>query len=409
MELEPDEILRFRFRALRVRGRIGGAGDGEGGNGGEPRSSSSASDNISCGFLGTFDFDIGLTVFAESPDPADRVDLVDLGLVTDSRTDFGFESGFGVTGDFGLDLGEITRLVGEDAPFPSLEGSTCVSKLFPFGLGFGLVLILGKGSDLAGDSEGDLTFGIPLATGVLSTPEEVGTPKNVPPPPPSGLGSNLALALCELLGSGGFPFEDRVIGLPFFGEVALPRSGRVEVGSESTAEVGMTQARAGGLVPIRTYGICLLGVRVATVFFAVLGSEGGNFWFLVTLAGDTGRSSSVSSSLRERSMIKAEFGLLAKTDGARGRGGGNSKSISSRASSIVLLEVEATGCRLGVGEPDSSPERSSRLESSGVCERSGEEGSEKEDEGPGDDEGGGGGGTEARISGLGVLRTRCPR
>ena len=136
---------------------------------------------------------MGLTIFAESPDPADRVDLVDLASITGRRTDFGFESGVGVTGGFGLDLGEITRFVREDAPFASLEASTRVDKPFPFGLGFGLVSTLGMGSELAGDGEGALTFGVPLTTGVLSTPEEVGTLEKAPPLSPSGLGSDLAL------------------------------------------------------------------------------------------------------------------------------------------------------------------------------------------------------------------------
>lgn len=162
---------------------------------------------------------------------------------------------------------------------------------------------------------------------------------------------------------------------------------------------------AGRLVSIRTNGTGFLEIRVEPVFFVGLGSEATSFGFVVSLAGGQGRSSSVSASLRDQSTKKAEAGRLPKMDGARGRGGGNSLSISSRLSSSVFREAKESGCRLGVDDPKSSG-RGSPLELSGVCDKSGEEGRENEEEGPGDDDGGGGEGIEAGTSGLGVRQTR---
>lgn len=161
-ELGPDEILRFRFKAPRIRGRVDGTGDGEGSEGEELSlsPSTSTSTKTSGHFLGAFDLTVAVTV--EALDSVDRVDLTDFGFVADLRVDFGFESDLCVITRVcgpGLDLGETIRLVG-GASKPRLcsssEGASRVGDLFPFG--FGLVLALGLKSDLAGDSEGDLTF-----------------------------------------------------------------------------------------------------------------------------------------------------------------------------------------------------------------------------------------------------------
>ena len=124
----------------------------------------------------------------------------------------------------------------------------------------------------------------------------------------------------------------------------------MEEDSEATVvEAGVM--KTGRLVSIRTNGVGFLEIRVEPHFFTVLGSEGTASGSVVALVGGWGRLSSVSSSLRDRSIMKVDVGRLPKMEGARGCGGGNSRSISLRLSSRVLREVEASGCRLGVGDP----------------------------------------------------------
>ena len=347
-----------------------------------------------------------------------RVDLADFGFAADLRVELGFESGSGVVTcgcSRGLDSGGANRFVGEGSEPKLPSSSEDASRVDDF-LPFGFVFALGLGRDLTGDNEGDLTlFVVPLLIGVPSTLDEVEPPAITSPSSSEDL-SSTGLAFLpsprlepfEPPRSGGLSFEDLVLGLPFFGDVSVSRrvlgcdgvtgSGSVGDGADSEAmRVGVTVV--GGLVSIRTNGVGLLDIGVEPFFLTILGSGATGFGFVVTLAGGCGRSSSVSASLRDRSIINAEPGLPAKTEGARGCGGGNSRSISSRLSSIVLREVKASGCRLGVGDPKLSwPLQGMR----GVREDGGEEGRENEEDGPGDDEGGGGEGIEAGTSGLGV-------
>lgn len=179
-ELGSDDTIRFRFKDLRTRDRIGGAGEGEGDKGGDLRSPPSVSTNNSGGFLGVFN--LGLAVVVEAPDSVDRLDPADFGFAVDLPVGLGLETGFGV----------VTCACG-----PRLD-------------------------------------------------------------------------LSEVI---------------FFGGVT-------ECGSVGA---GVTVVRR--LVSIRTNGTSLLGVMTEPVFFATLGSEASGFEFAVTLDGEWGCSSSVSSSL----------------------------------------------------------------------------------------------------------------
>ena len=100
-----------------------------------------------------------------------------------------FKSGTGVVAGvcgLGLDTGDRTRFVGEGSePEPcSPSGSVRrVNDFFPFGFGPGLVFALGQESDLAGESERNLTFSVvPLLTGLSSTLSEVELPARASPP-----------------------------------------------------------------------------------------------------------------------------------------------------------------------------------------------------------------------------------
>jgi hypothetical protein len=391
LELDSDETILFRFTARRVQDRLGGAGDGEGGKGGVLRSSPSTSDNVVGIFLRTFD--LGLPVDVEAPNPVDRVDRVDFWFAADLQVGSGVDT---VT-CLGLELDDVALLVGEGSE--SILGSSPeeVGRMShsPFGLGLGLGLTLGMESDPAGDDEGGFTFlGTPALIGNSFTVNEVDILCRTSLSS-SELSFNLALGWWEQR-SGGLPPEGLGICFPFFGEVTESGSMEAEVDAErTTVELG--------LVWIRTYGTDLLGTRAKPIFLTVLGSEGGLASFM-----SLGRSSSVSSSLRERSMIKGGLCLLAKMDGARGCGSGNSKSTSLKISSRVFREVEATGCRRGVGESKRAAVWGRLLESSCVHDNNGDEERENGDEGPGDDESGGEN-VEAGISGLGVLRARYPQ
>ena len=133
-------------------------------------------------------------------------------------------------------------------------------------------------------------------------------------------------------------------------------STEAEADPEATA-VGMGVRDAGRLVSIRTNGTGLLVIRGEPFSLADVGSGATGLGLVVALAGGKGCSSSVSASLRDQSTKKAEARLPPKTDGARGRGGGNSLSISLRLSSSVFREAKESGCRLGVGDPKSSSGR----------------------------------------------------
>ena len=121
------------------------------------------------------------------------------------------------------------------------------------------------------------------------------------------------------------------------------------MGAEAISEATIVEAGvtgAGGLVSIRTNGIGSLESKVELPFLISLGSGVAGFGSVATLEGGQDRSSSVSASLRDRSMMKAEPALPTKTEGARGCGGGNSKSISLRVSSSVFREARVSGRRL---------------------------------------------------------------
>ena len=107
------------------------------------------SDNTSGNLLRALDF--GLAVVAEAADSVERVDRVDLGFVANLRV------GFDLVTCLGFNFGEAIRFVREGSgpgSCSSLEDEGRVGNR-RIGLGLGLVLIFGVGSDQAGDYMGN--------------------------------------------------------------------------------------------------------------------------------------------------------------------------------------------------------------------------------------------------------------